>query len=74
MKVSGQLHVLAALIPGKYRSTHLVEGWAGPGLAFRRRGKSLDPAGFRTPNRPARKVVTTRTMPSPAPPVSCTTN
>jgi hypothetical protein len=34
MEVSGQLHILAALPPGKEPSTHWIGGWVGLGVGL----------------------------------------
>jgi hypothetical protein len=52
MGVSGQRHAPAALYPrGKYPGTHCTEGLVSPraGLDTEVRGKTLCPAGNRTP-------------------------
>jgi hypothetical protein len=63
MEVSGELHVPAALRPGKKPGTHWIGGWVGPraGLDFWRKEKSLAPTGIPTPDCQARSLVAIRT-------------
>jgi hypothetical protein len=61
MEVSGQLHVPAALTPGKNR---VKEAGCASELhrTFRRTQKYLSPVGTRTPEQPGRNVVTALTI------------
>ena len=40
MRVGGQLHAPAALLPGKRPGTHCIRGWVGPRAGLVGRGKS----------------------------------
>jgi hypothetical protein len=59
MEMGGQLHVPAAL-PTRYKPGTIWKlGWPSePVSTFRRREKSLPPAGIRTPDSPIRSPVT----------------
>jgi hypothetical protein len=46
MRVGGQLHVPAALPPGKRPGTHCIGGWVGPRAGLDRCGKSRPQPGF----------------------------
>jgi hypothetical protein len=46
MRVSGELHALAALSPGKRPGTHCIGGWVCPRAGLDGCGKSRPPPGF----------------------------
>ena len=63
MTISSHLHAPASLPPGKNPGTHRVGGWVGPtaGLDVLEE-KSFASDGIRTPDRPARSLVTIPTL------------
>ena len=60
MKVSGQLHAVAALPPGNIPDAHRIAGWVGlrAGLDVLETRKNLTSGGNRTPDTPAHNIVT----------------
>jgi hypothetical protein len=57
MGLSGLRHAPAAFFPGKRPRTHYTGGWVGPRAGTENR----TPTGIRSPDRPDRSLVTTRT-------------
>ena len=57
--MSGQLHVPAALLSGKNPVAHWIGDWLSPRVGLDDFVETfLAPAGFRTPDRPARILCT----------------
>jgi hypothetical protein len=65
VEVTGQLHTLAILPPGKNFLTHLIGGWVGPRTSldtFGKERKSHGSAGIQTPAVPVHSLVAVVTM------------
>jgi hypothetical protein len=61
MEVSGQLHALAALTPGRAPGTHWIGGWMGLKASLDVVGKKKNPCWELNPSCPASSLVTTIT-------------